>query len=178
MLSVRSPSGAITPVTTARFINSPPFHVSLRPVSATTKSTMIVISDPPITPSTVFDGLIHARSGVRPIDEPTSRAPTSLATTPRTTRNRVSVPQFSPPVLDRRTIRAANDPSTPIQTTPSVVIAMLGRGPDSTPWAPRNPAAPAMKAKATTSGNDESPTQYAASGAATTAARPGATAGR
>jgi hypothetical protein len=159
MLSVRSPSGAITAMTTARISNSPPFHVSLRPVRATTKSTMMVISDPPITPSTVFDGLIHERSGVRPIDDPTSSAPMSLATTPRTTRNSVSVPQFSPPVFDRRTMSAANDPSTPIHTMPSVVMAMFGSGPDSTPWAPRNPAAPAMKAKDTTSGSEATPTQ-------------------
>ena len=84
----------------------------------------------------------------------------SLAATPSTIRNRVSVPnELPPPRLDHRRIRAANDPSTPIQTTPSVVTAMFGSGPDSTLVAPRKPAAAAMKANATTRGSVPSPSQ-------------------
>ncbi len=116
---------------------------------------------PPISPSTVLAGLIHARSGVLPIDEPINRAPMSLATTPSTIRNSVSVPMFSNagPRFDQRTISAANEPSRPIHTTPIVVTAMFGSGPDSTPGTPMKPTAPAMKAKATTSGKAPEPTQ-------------------
>ena len=48
---------------------------------------------------------------------------------------------------------------TPIHTTPSIVIAMFGIGPTSIEFAPMKPSAPAMNAKATTSGNASSPTQ-------------------
>ena len=72
----------------------------------------------------------------------------------------MSVPMLlPPPSFDQRTISAANEPSRPIHTTPIVVTAMFGSGPDSTPAAPMNPTAPAMKAKAMTSGSAWSPTQ-------------------
>ena len=181
MLSVRSPSGANTAMTTPRISRSPVVHVSLRPVRPTTNSTRSVSSVPPIRPSTVLPGLIHARSGVLPIDEPTSRAPMSLATTPSTIRNSVSVPMLLParPPFDQRTISAANEPSRPIHTTPIVVTAMFGSGPDSTPAAPMNPTAPAMKAKAMTSGSalDRRPSRRRAARRRTRRG-PGATAGR
>ena len=84
----------------------------------------------------------------------------SLATTPSTMRNIVSVPTFSNPGwLDHRRIKAANEPSSPIHTTPMVVTAMFGSGPDSTPDAPRKPTDAAMKANATTSGSATLPAQ-------------------
>src|SRR4051812_32728550 len=181
MLSVRSPSGAKTAMTTPSNSRSPVDHVSLRPVSPTMNSTSRVSTVPPMRPSSVLPGLIQDRSGVLPSDEPTTSAPMSLATTPRTMTKSVSVPTCPPAastVLDHLVMSAANDPSTPIHTTPIVVAAMLGNGPDSTPAAPMNPMAPAMKANETTSGSPPSPIPYATSGAATQAARPGATAGR
>ena len=59
----------------------------------------------------------------------------SLATTPSTIRNSVSVPMLlsAPNAVDQRRISAANEPSSPIHTTPIVVTAMFGSGPDSTP---------------------------------------------
>src|SRR6056297_251994 len=91
----------------------------------------------------------------------------------------VSVPHGVPsPNVDQRRMRVANAPITPIHTTPSMVMAMLGIGPDSIEVAPMNPRAPAKKAKAITSGSAVSPTQYDASGNDTQAATPAATAGR
>ena len=54
---------------------------------------------------------------------------------------------------------AANEPSRPIQTMPSVVTAMFGIGPASTLRAPMKLTAAAMKPNAMTSGSVPSPSQ-------------------
>ena len=85
---------------------------------------MTVSIAPPMNPSTVLFGLIQCRSGVRPTADPTNSAPTSLATTPSASRNKVSVPRCSatssrlPELVEKRRISIANEPSRPIQTMP------------------------------------------------------------
>lgn len=134
------------------YIYVPPRRRHIPKATDTTKAAAVVKVDPALP-----DQLVRY---VRPTADPTPSAPMSLATTPSTTRNNVSVPSELPPArFDHRTISAANEPSRPIHTTPSVVTAMFGSGPASTLVAPRNPAAAAMKANATTSGNATSPTQ-------------------
>ncbi len=54
---------------------------------------------------------------------------------------------------------AAYEPSRPIQTTPIVVMALFGSGPDSTPLAPMKLIDVAMKARAITNGRANSPIQ-------------------
>ena len=63
---------------------------------------------PPTMPSFVFPGLIHARRALRPAAEPMKYANTSLAITPTTTKNKVSVPTFPKPApaLDNLKISA------------------------------------------------------------------------
>ena len=127
----------------------------------TTTSTTKVRTVPPISPSNVLPGLIHCLSGVLPVDDPMNRAPMSLAATPSTTRNSVSVPMLltGSVLTDALRISAAYEPRRPIHTIPIVVIAMFGNGPDSTPLAPMKLVAAAMKASAMTSGSAGVPSQ-------------------
>ena len=129
---------------------------------------------PPTKPSIVLDGLIHARSGVRPVAAPTKNAATSLAITPTTTRNNVSVPIFSKPgpEFESRKMSAPYEPNSPTQTIPSMVNPKFGTGPLSTELVPMKLTAPAINENTNTSGNAASPIQYAASGAATQPAIP------
>ena len=117
MLSTRSPIGAMIEITIASSSRWPlDVQVSLHSPMPTTTRATIVSNDPPMNPSTVLWGLIHARSGVRPAAEPTNIAPMSLATTPRASRKSVSVPHVGDPgIVEKRRINTANEPSNPIQ---------------------------------------------------------------
>ena len=153
------------------------FHVSERePISATATNVAMA---PPTRPSTVLPGLTHSRTGVRPIEDPIINAPTSLATTPATIKNNVSVPieDGSAAFVEYLKINAAKDPRSPIQTTAIDVIAVLGIGPLCTPCAPTKPIEIAINANVTTNGNAASPIQYAANGAEIHAASPARVAG-
>src|SRR5215204_3414387 len=139
----------------------------------------MVITAPPMKPSTLFVGLIQARKGVRPAADPMNSAPTSFATTARASRNNVSVPTdvlrpaaVATVTLDAERISAANEPMTPIHVTPRVVIAMLGIGLDSRLDVVMNVRQPAANARTTTNGIARSPTQYVASGRAVHATIP------
>ena len=130
MLSTKSPSGARTATNIASINNSPMlFQVSLCKLMIHIEIN--VASDPPIKPSTVLFGLIQARNGVLPADDPTNNAPTSLAITPTATMNKVSVPTLARPgTLETPAKRAANEPIIPIHNIPSEVMAILGIGLD------------------------------------------------
>ena len=113
-----------------------------------------VTSVPPTKPSMLLLGLIQARSGVRPTALPTNRAPTSLATTAMATRHSVSVPSFDRCVALPKCNRAVpNEPMMPTHTMPSVVMAMLGIGLESSPGEAMKLTAQAANASTITNGN-------------------------
>ena len=75
-----------------------------------------------------FDGLVGevALSGVRPIERPTKKPPTSAATAATTVSNRIETPSAG---MSR--MSAANEPSTPTHTMPrSVTPRLAWVGPD------------------------------------------------
>ena len=117
-------------------------------------------SVPPIRPSTVLPGLIQ-RAQRRLADRRTDEQGADVVgdDAEDDEEQRVGADVVAADVFDQRRISAAYEPSSPIHTTPIVVTAMFGSGPDSTPAAPMNPMAPAMNANAMTSGSPPSPTQ-------------------
>ena len=92
---------------------------------------------------------------MRPALEPTNSAPMSLATTPTTVASSTPLPQL----LGKRRISAAYEPSRPMYTTPSIVMAALGSGPLSTLPEAIPQIAVATKASTTRSGIASTPTQ-------------------
>ena len=105
-------------------------------------------------PSTVLPGLIHARSGVRAERRADEQRPDVVGDdadddqTQRVGARRVAEPSSTSAGSARRTSRGGRS-----TRRPSVVTAMFGIGPTSTPSRPMKPSAPAMKANAMTSGS-------------------------
>ena len=131
MLSVRSPSGANTAMTTPRISRSPVVHVSLRSVEADDEQheeREQRAADQALDRLAGADPRAQRRLADRRADEQGADVVGDDAEHDQEQRVGADVVARRR-AFDQRRISAANEPSSPIHTTPIVVMAMFGSGP-------------------------------------------------